>query len=419
MWPKTRKEAMPFLTPSRSKVNVSRVMATSVLMPQLGESIAEGTIVRWYKHVGDSVVLDEPLLEVSTDKVDAEIPSPAAGVLTEILAAEGKTVLVDSVVALIGHAEGAAGEALHEGSSSQTESQPALEQDDTSSRHPVTADDRLRPREALSPVVRKLAREHNIDTASIQGTGTGGRVTKADVLKVVSDSKVDLSQSEPMSVTRQVIAERMVESRRTSAHVHTVFDVDFSRVAALRADRRDSYEETGIKLRYLVFVAKAAVEALCEVPIVNASLNGNTIVYSSDVNLGIAVGLDWGLIVPVVKRAQDKTMLQLGQAIADLSKRARSKRLTPDDVDGGTFTITNPGGFGSIFGMPIINQPQLAILCMGAVEARPSVVDGEVVAQTRAYLTLAFDHRVIDGAVADRFMSTLKRYLEAFDESLL
>jgi len=166
-------------------------------------------------------------------------------------------------------------------------------------------------------------------------------------------------------------------------------------------------------------VAKAAVEALREVPVVNASLDGNTIVYSSDVNLGIAVALDWGLIVPVVKRAQDKTMLQLGQAIADLSERARSKRLTPDDVDGGTFTITNPGGFGSTFGMPIINQPQLAILCMGAVEARPSVVDGEVVAQARAYLTLAFDHRVIDGAVADRFMNTLKRYLEAFDESLL
>lgn len=410
---------MPFLTPSRSTVNVSRVMATSVLMPQLGESIVEGTIVRWYKHVGDSVVLDEPLLEVSTDKVDAEIPSPAAGVLTEILAGEGKTVLVDSVVALIGHTEGTAGEALHEGPSSQTESQSALDQDDTSSRHPVAADDRLRSRQALSPVVRKLAREHDIDPASIQGTGTGGRVTKADVLRVASDSKVDLSQSEPMSVIRRVIAERMVESRRTSAHVHTVFDVDFSRVSALRAGRRVSYEETGIKLSYLVFVAKAAVEALREVPIVNASLDGNTIVYSSDVNLGIAVALDWGLIVPVVKRAQDKTMLQLGQTIADLSERARSKRLTPDDVDGGTFTITNPGGFGSIFGMPIINQPQLAILCMGAVEARPSVVDGEVVAQARAYLTLAFDHRAIDGAVADRFMNTLKRYLEAFDESLL
>ena len=394
-------------------------MATSVLMPQLGESIVEGTIVRWYKHVGDSVVLDEPLLEVSTDKVDAEIPSPAAGVLTEILAGEGKTVLVDSVVALIGHTEGTAGEALHEGLSSQTESQPALDQDDTSSRHPVAADDRLGSRQALSPVVRKLAREHDIDPASIQGTGTGGRVTKADVLRVVSDSKVDLSQSEPMSVIRRVIAERMVESRRTSAHVHTVFDVDFSRVAALRAVHRVSYEETGIKLSYLIFVAKAAVEALREVPIVNASLDENTIVYSSDVNLGIAVALDWGLIVPVVKRAQDKTMLQLGQAIADLSERARSKRLTPDDVDGGTFTITNPGRFGSIFGMPIINQPQLAILCMGAVEARPSVVDGEVVAQARAYLTLAFDHRAIDGAVADRFMNTLKRYLEAFDESLL
>ena len=394
-------------------------MATSVLMPQLGESIAEGTIVRWYKNVGDSVALDEPLLEVSTDKVDAEIPSPAAGVLTEILAGEGETVLVDSVVALIGQANAAVGGASHKGPVSPTEGQPALEQDDAPSRRPAAADDRSRPRHTLSPVVRKLAGEHDIDPASIQGTGAGGRVTKADVLRVVRDSETGSSRLEPMSVMRRVIAERMVESRRTSAHVHTVFDVDFSRVAALRAVHRASFEEAGITPGYLVFVARAAVEALREVPIVNASLDGNTIVYSSDVNLGIAVALDWGLIVPVVKRAQKKTILELGQAITDLSGRARSKQLTPDDVDGGTFTITNPGGFGSIFGMPIINQPQLAILCIGAVEARPAVVDGDVVAQTRAYLTLAFDHRVIDGAVADRFMSTLKLYLEAFDESLV
>ena len=239
------------------------------------------------------------------------------------------------------------------------------------------------------------------------------------MLSAVGAAEAGSSRREPMSVIRRVIADRMVESRRTSAHVHTVFDVNFSRVAALRATRRASHEEARIKLSYLVFVARAAVVALREVPVVNASLDGDAIVYSSDVNLGIAVALDSGLIVPVVKRAQDKTTLELGQAITDLSDRARSKQLTPDDVDGGTFTITNPGGFGSIFGMPMINQPQLAILCMGAVEARPSVVDGDVVAQTRAYLTLAFDHRVIDGAVADRFMSTLKRHLEAFDESLL
>ena len=410
---------MPFLTPPGSKVNVSRAMPTSVLMPQLGESIAEGTVVRWYKNIGDSVALDEPLLEVSTDKVDAEIPSPAAGVLTEIRAHEGETVLVDSVVALIGHADDVVIEAARAGPLSQTAGLPAVTAAAESSSRPAAADDRLRHRQALSPVVRKLASEHDIDPGTIRGTGAGGRVTKADVLSAVGAAEAGSSRREPMSVIRRVIAVRMVESRRTSAHVHTVFDVNFSRVAALRATRRASHEEARIKLSYLVFVARAAVVALREVPVVNASLDGDAIVYSSNVNLGIAVALDSGLIVPVVKRAQDKTTFELGQAITDLSDRARSKQLTPDDVDGGTFTITNPGGFGSIFGMPIINQPQLAILCMGAVEARPSVVDGDVVAQTRAYLTLAFDHRVIDGAVADRFMSTLKRHLEAFDESLL
>ena len=386
-------------------------------MPQLGESIAEGTVVRWYKNVGDTVALDEPLLEISTDKVDAEIPSPAAGVITEIRVGEGQTVLVDSIVALISQADDVVGEAAFAGAVPAKASSPTRVADDDSSSRPG-ADDRLPRRPALTPVVRKLALEHDIDPATIQGTGTGGRVTKADVLSAVRNSQAASARSEPMSVIRRVIAERMVESRRTSAHVHTVFDVDFSRVAELRASHRARYERAGMKLSFLVFVAQAAVAALREVPIVNASLDGETIVYGSDVNLGIAVALDWGLIVPVAKRAQDKTMFELGQAVTDLSDRARSKRLTPDDVTGGTFTITNPGGFGSILGMPIINQPQLAILCMGAVENRPWVVDGEVVAQTRAYLTLAFDHRVIDGAVADRFMSTLKRYLEAFDESL-
>jgi pyruvate dehydrogenase E2 component (dihydrolipoamide acetyltransferase) len=410
---------MPFLTPPGAEVNVSRAMATSILMPQLGESITEGTIVRWYKNIGDIVALDEPLLEVSTDKVDAEIPSPAAGVLTEIRAGEGQTVLVDSVVALIGHADDIATNAAPAGPVPSAAGSPARVADAASSSRPAAARDRPQYRPTLSPVVRKLAREHGIDPGTIRGTGTGGRVTKADVLSAVRDPQAGSSRSEPMSAIRRVIAQRMVESRRTSAHVHTVFDVNFSRVAELRASRRASYEHAGIKLSFLVFVARAAVAALRDVPIVNASLDGETIVYGSDVNLGIAVALDWGLIVPVVKRAQNKTMFELGQALTDLSDRARSKQLTPDDVTGGTFTITNPGGFGSIFGMPIINQLQLAILCMGAVEDRPWVVDGEVVAQTRAYLTLAFDHRVIDGEVADRFMSTLKRLLEGFDESLL
>ena len=395
-------------------------MATSVLMPQLGESIAEGTIIRWNKNVGDSVAQDEPLFEVSTDKVDAEIPSPVAGVLSEILAAEGETVLVDTVVALIAHGEASVtGEVGEPAPPLPAADQPAGEADDGSLGRAAAAEDTRSTRRPLSPVVRKIAREHDIDPSTVRGTGTGGRVTKADVLKAVRASEAGSSQVEPMSVVRRRIAERMVESRRTSAHVHTVFDVDFSRVAAIRSARRAAYEEAGVKLSYLVFVARAAVEALREVPVVNASLDGDTIIHSSEVHLGIAVALDEGLIVPVVKGAQDKTMRELGRAIGDLSERARSKQLVPDDVDGGTFTITNPGVFGSIFGLPIINQPQLAILCMGAVEPRAAVVAGEVVAQTRAYLTLAFDHRVIDGAVADRFMSTLKQSLEEFDQDLL
>ena len=389
-------------------------------MPQLGESIAEGTIIRWNKNVGDSVAQDEPLFEVSTDKVDAEIPSPVAGVLSEILATEGETVLVDTVVALIAHGEASvAGEVGEPAPPLPAADQPAGEADDGSLGRAAAAEDTRSTRQPLSPVVRKIAREHDIDPSTVRGTGTGGRVTKADVLKAVRASEAGSSQVEPMSVMRQRIAERMVESRRTSAHVHTVFDVDFSRVAAIRSARRAAYEEAGVKLSYLVFVARAAVEALREVPVVNASLDGDTIIHSSEVHLGIAVALDDGLIVPVVKGAHDKTMLELGRAIGDLSERARSKQLVPDDVDGGTFTITNPGVFGSIFGLPIINQPQLAILCMGAVEPRAAVVAGEVVAQTRAYLTLAFDHRVIDGAVADRFMSTLKQSLEEFDQDLL
>ena len=389
-------------------------------MPQLGESIAEGTIIRWNKNVGDSVAQDEPLFEVSTDKVDAEIPSPVAGVLSEILATEGETVLVDTVVALIAHGEASvAGEVGEPAPPLPAADQPAGEANDGSLGRAAAAEDTRSTRQPLSPVVRKIAREHDIDPSTVRGTGTGGRVTKADVLKAVRASEAGSSQVEPMSVMRQRIAERMVESRRTSAHVHTVFDVDFSRVAAIRSARRAAYEEAGVKLSYLVFVARAAVEALREVPVVNASLDGDTIIHSSEVHLGIAVALDDGLIVPVVKGAHDKTMLELGRAIGDLSERARSKQLVPDDVDGGTFTITNPGVFGSIFGLPIINQPQLAILCMGAVEPRAAVVAGEVVAQTRAYLTLAFDHRVIDGAVADRFMSTLKQSLEEFDQDLL
>ena len=390
-------------------------MATSVLMPQLGESITEGTVIRWNKKVGDAVARDEPLFEISTDKVDAEIPSPSAGIVTEIRVSEGETVPVDTVVALIGQpGDTAATGAAAASASSEPPTPP--------SNTVAVSEDRARHRSSRgqsSPVVRRLAREHGIDIATVRGTGEGGRVTKADVMKRIDEGGGPTGRVEPMSVMRQRIAEHMVNSHRTSAHVHTVFDVDFSRVAALRAQRKASYEERGQKLTYLVFVAHAVTGALGEVPIVNARLDGDNIVYSDDVNVGIAVALDRGLIVPVVKQAQNKTLSQLNDAIGDISERARTKRLQPAEVGGGTFTITNPGVFGSVIGTPIINQPQLAILCVGAVEKRPVVSEDAVVVQTRAFLTLGFDHRVIDGAVADRFMSIVKRSLEQFDEALI
>ena len=400
-------------------------MATSVLMPQLGESIAEGTIVRWNKRVGETVDRDEPLFEISTDKVDAEIPSPAAGVVTEIRVAEGETVPVDTVVAFIADEDGATDgpspapadlvpEATHSGS----ESAPGR-----ALTSPVPSPARGPGRTTQSsPIVRRLAHEHGLDVSTIVGTGDRGRVTKEDVLRAVEMGDQESGATdrvEPMSVMRRRIAEHMVASRRTSAHVHTVFDVDFSRVEALRMSHKTAFEASGAKLTYLTFVAKAVVDAVPDVPVVNSSVDNDSVVYRKDVNLGIAVALDRGLIVPVVKRAQDRTMAELSQGIGDLSRRARDKQLHPDDVAGGTFTITNPGVFGSIVGMPIINQPQVAILCVGAVESRPAVVGNEVVAQTRSYLTLGFDHRVIDGAVADRFMGIVKRNLEQFDESLL
>ena len=395
-------------------------MPTNVLMPQLGESIAEGTIVRWHKQVGDSVVQEEPLFEVSTDKVDAEIPSPAAGVITKILAAEGDTVLVDTVVALIGEREDVeVTESDDDGFPADPTSERLLDSDNVKSKPVQTEERNQAVSHGFSPVVRKLAAEHQIDPNTISGTGTGGRVTKADVLRAVREMESVSGRVEPMTAMRSRIAERMVESRRTSAHVHTVFDVDFSRVSELRGLHRSTYEEAGHKLSYLVFVAKAVVEALQEVPIVNASMDGSNIVYRADVNLAIAVALDWGLIAPVIRNAHTKSVVELSRSIGDLSNRARSKQLQPEEVVGGTFTVTNPGVFGSILGMPIINQPQLAILCMGAVEVRPVVVNGEVVAQPRSYLTLAFDHRIIDGAVADRFMSRVKEHLEKFEESLL
>ncbi len=438
-------------------------MATDVVMPQMGESIAEGTIVRWIKKVGDSVDRDEPLFEISTDKVDAEIPSPVAGVITEIRAKEGETVPVNAVVAVIGAAgsavslQPAAPSPLTSPSAASRPSPPAAPRQEESHSQassvqaaaPASAprsgngdrstEDVIRQRS--SPLVRKIAKEHNVDISRIHGTGIAGRVTKDDILAFLgpspaqsavkasaSPAAVPAARPAPstgvasgagqagktvaMSVMRRKIAEHMVMSRQTSAHVHSVFEVNFSRVARAREAKKVEYEQAGAKLTYLSFILKAAVDALRAVPVVNASVDGESVVYHKDVNVGIAVALDWGLIVPVIKHADEKNLLGLSRAVSDLASRARSKQLKPDEVGGGTFTITNPGVFGALFGMAIINQPQVAILGIGAVEKRPVVIDDAIAIRHMAYLSLGYDHRIIDGAVADEFMSHIKHTLE-------
>ncbi len=408
-------------------------MSTPVVMPQMGESIAEGTIVRWIKKVGESVERDEPLFEISTDKVDAEIPSPAAGVLTDIKVKEGETVAVNSVVAEIGQAN------------EVREAAPAKQQaDGQTTPVPTPADRTVRAvppeqpsdngRRRSSPLVRRIAKEHNVDIAQIAGSGIGGRVTKHDILGYIERGDVQPSPSrapgvrearkperasadriEKLSVMRKKIAEHMVLSQHTSAHVHSVFHVNFSTVEKLRQQKRAEYEQAGVKLTYMAFIARVVVEALHRHPIVNASIEGDNVVYKKDINLGIAVALDDGLIVPVIKNADEKNVLGLSRAIADVAERARAKRLNPDEVHGGTFTITNPGQFGAQFGMPIINQPQVAILGVGTIEKRPVVIDDAIGIRTMAYLTLGYDHRLVDGAVADQFMADVKQHLECFD----
>jgi pyruvate dehydrogenase E2 component (dihydrolipoamide acetyltransferase) len=468
-------------------------MATDVVMPQMGESIAEGTIVRWIKKVGDKVDRDEPLFEISTDKVDAEIPSPAAGVIAEIRVKEGETVPVNSVVAVIGEAgsKPVAAQSPAPPAKAPEAPKPSPQADGTPApageveaqnvtppaqnapRPAPVAEAGPRPaagaqtmeeaiRERSSPLVRKIAKEHHVDISQIHGTGIAGRVTKDDILGFIGQdggtaarqdgattarqegSKAGgreggeaggqegkavpaaptfkpgaSDQIEKMSVMRKRIAEHMVLSRRTSAHVHSVFEVNFSRIDQIRKAKKAEFERAGAKLTYMSFIVRAAIDALRAVPVVNASVDGDTIVYHKDVNVGIAVALDWGLIVPVIKKADERNLLGLSRAIVDLATRARSKQLKPEDVSGGTFTITNPGVFGALFGMPIINQPQVAILGVGNVEKRPVVIDDAIAIRPMAYLTLGYDHRVIDGAVADEFMSLLKRSLENWDPNAI
>jgi pyruvate dehydrogenase E2 component (dihydrolipoamide acetyltransferase) len=399
-----------------------------VVMPQMGESIAEGTIVRWMKKVGDSVDRDEPLFEISTDKVDAEVPSPSAGVIAEILAQEGETVPVNSVVAVIRGAgepvvASPSAPAATPGGRALREAVPPAE---TSSR----AAENL-ARERSSPLVRQLAAEHHVDISQIPGTGIGGRVTKHDVLAYVEQHGRSAAppafesapvfrgpedRVEKMSVMRKKIAEHMVLSRRTSAHVHSVFEVNFSRVAEIRASRKAAYEAQGTKLTYLSFIVKAVADALRVSPVINASVDGENVIYHADVNIGVAVALEWGLIVPVIRKADRLDLLGLSRAITELAAKARARQLKPEDVSGGTFTITNPGALGALFGMPIINQPQVAILDVGSIEKRPVVVGDAVTASPTAFMALGFDHRIIDGVVADEFMSRVKQALENWDE---
>jgi len=417
-------------------------------MPQMGESIAEGTIVRWIKKVGDSVDRDEPLFEISTDKVDAEIPAPAAGVLTEIKVKEGETVAVNSVVATIGGAS--------EAVATPEPPRPAAAPPAPPTRDAVVAPDVTDPphvkgstarrsngrqaparaveddlrRHRSSPLVRRIARDHHVDIAQIPGSGLGGRVTKHDILGYIGEQGSGVREQEsmshdsgarveikPLSVMRKKIAEHMVMSRRTSAHVHSVFHVNFSTVEKIRQQKKAEYEQSGARLTYMAFIAKAVVAALRKFPIVNASLEGDNVLYKKDINIGIAVALESGLIVPVIKRADEKNLLGMSRAIVDLADRARSKQLKPEDVHDGTFTITNPGQFGSQFGMPIINQPQVAILGVGTIEKRPIVVDDAIAIRTMAYLTLGYDHRLVDGATGDQFLAEIKQQIEHFDPS--
>ena len=420
-------------------------MPTDVVMPQMGESIFEGTITKWLKKPGDKVQRDEPLFEISTDKVDAEIPAPASGVLQEIKVSEGNTVQVNTVVGVIGDGSGASTSAPAKAAApaptapvSPKKEAPAPPPAPAASAHEDEEDSDVRS----SPLVRKLAREHNVDLAKVSGTGTGGRVTKQDVLDFVEHrtaapttapasrqasapaSAIIPGDLVPMSQMRKIIAQRMIESRRTSAHVHCMFEVDMTRIVNLRNKLKNGFEQRhGARLTFMPFFVRGAIIALQQYPIVNSSLEGDSIRYHKHVNAGIAVALDRGLIVPVLKNADELNFLGLQRGITDLGERARSKKLLPSDVEGATFTITNPGQFGAVFGLPIINQPNVAIMGVGGITKQPLVItdkDGadSIAIRSVVHLTLGYDHRIIDGAVADQFMALVKKTLENWSEEV-
>jgi 2-oxoglutarate dehydrogenase E2 component (dihydrolipoamide succinyltransferase) len=463
----------------------------------MGESIAEGTLSRWMKKVGDPVKRDEPIFEISTDKVDAEIPAPNAGMLAEILVQEGQTVAVQTVVARIETDASAAAEkpktpaapspaapapARPEAARPAAPATPAPSKPPRSSAEtpappapaaravpaaasaaPLsesravgdatggnggaeTQEDRLRRKS--TPVVRKMAAEHNVDISAIPGTGLAGRVTKNDITSYIESGAVAAPTStgrepsaappprgpaaplvdpwpgdrvEPWSRIRKLTADHMVMSRRVSPHVNTVFEIDYTRVAQIRTQKKKEYADRGVSLTYLSFITQVVAQNLRKHPVLNSAVSGESTLFRRDINIGIAVALDWGLIVPVIKHADELSLLGIARAINDLGERARAKKLSPDEVQKGTFTITNPGVFGSAIGTPIINQPQAAILCVGSIEKQPAVitVDGSdmIAIRTKGMLSLAFDHRIVDGADADRFMAGVKAGLQEFPET--
>ena len=423
-------------------------MPTNVIMPQMGESIAEGTITKWLKKLGERVERDEPLFEISTDKVDAEIPSPAAGVLAKILVKENETVAVNSVVALIdGEGAGVAAAAPEEAAEREAKvaagpAAPSVPVAPPVAAPPLAAGAPSPPSPAgkvrSSPLVRRIAREHHLDLREVKGTGLGGRVSKDDVLAYLEQRRAAVpapapapaaaplvvftgpTQVVPMTPMRRQIAEHMVTSKRTSAHVYSVFEVEMTKVVEIRERHKDEFERRhGIRLTYTSFFVRASVEAIKEIPIINSSVEGTDIVYKRDINMGIAVALEHGLIVPVIKHADEKNFLGIARTVQDVAERARTKRLSVDDVQGGTFTLTNLGSFGGLFGLPVINQPQVAILGVGTIEKRPVVRNDAIAMRPMVYLSLSYDHRVIDGAVAEQFLGKIKKILENWDEPVL
>ena len=448
-------------------------MPTDIIMPQMGESIVEGTITKWLKKPGDKVQRDEQLFEISTDKVDAEIPAPASGVLQEIKVSEGTTVGVNTIVGTIAvdgeaatAAKSAAPPATAPEKSAPVRAVPEKKEEKRSAPASVPAPAASAPpppaqepaeegeEEARSsPLVRKIAREHSVNLSQVSGTGLGGRITKQDIMAFIerppaspSAPSAPVSQSTapsapsraaaspspaacpgdlvPMTNMRKIIAQRMIESRRTSAHVHCMYEVDFTRIVNLRAKHKNAFEQRhGVRLTFMPFFVRAAIIALQQWPIINASLEGDNIRYHRQINVGIAVALDWGLIVPVLKNAGDLNFLGLQRGITDLGERARNKKLKPDDVEGSTLTVTNPGQFGAVFGLPIINQPNSAIMGVGGITKQPLVVtdkegNDSIAIRSVVHLTLGYDHRLIDGAVADQYMALVKKTLETWNEEI-